>query len=100
MVVAEGTVYPSGDLIHGVRSRPDHYKVSVDTPYPEHDHCKLPCDCQDGETTTVREAVGHFLEWPVSLVHIIGQEEVKYFMFGSIYFILLLDLFKLEFSPL
>lgn len=74
MVVADGTAYPCSDgVTHNVNMKPDHYRVSVDNPYPDYALLDLPVESPDGETK-LGKVKNYFVQWPAHLV--LFEEEV------------------------
>jgi hypothetical protein len=71
VIVADGTVYP-GEVTHGIRMKPGHYRVSVDNPYPEYALLDIPVPSPDG-VTKLGLAKSSFVQWPIDLVFVEGE---------------------------
>ncbi|XP_021740106.1 uncharacterized protein LOC110706492 [Chenopodium quinoa] len=68
VVVADGTVYPvTGEVTHNLKMLPDHYRVSVDNPYPDCALLYISVPSADG-VTKLGKAKSAFELWPVVMV--------------------------------
>ncbi|XP_021744812.1 uncharacterized protein LOC110710779 [Chenopodium quinoa] len=75
VVVADGTVYPvTGEVTHNLKMLPDHYRVSVDNPYPDRALLDIPVPSPDG-VTKLGKAKSSFVLWPINMVFF--EEEVS-----------------------
>lgn len=69
VIVAEGRMHPNlGAHVHNSSLLSGHYRVSVDSPYEDHWFVSLPVPLDGDNVTTVGEAKGCFVQWPMSLV--------------------------------
>ena len=76
VVVAEGTCYPTPtSVMHTSSMLPDHYRVTVDSPYEEQGSVELPIPSPDG-VRKVGDATGYFVSWPMSMV--LFEDEVRF----------------------
>uniref|UniRef100_A0A803MXY7 DUF8039 domain-containing protein n=1 Tax=Chenopodium quinoa TaxID=63459 RepID=A0A803MXY7_CHEQI len=68
VVVADGTVYPvTGEVTHNLKMLLDHYRVSVDNPYPDCALLDIPVPSPDG-VTKLGKAKSSFVLWPIDMV--------------------------------
>uniref|UniRef100_A0A803KUY6 Ubiquitin-like protease family profile domain-containing protein n=1 Tax=Chenopodium quinoa TaxID=63459 RepID=A0A803KUY6_CHEQI len=72
VVVADGTVYHvTGEVTHNLKMLPNHYRVSVDNPYPD---CALLDIPVPSPVTKLGKAKSSFVLWPIDMVFF--EEEV------------------------
>lgn len=77
VVVAEGRAHPyPNKVLHVVKMMYVHYKVSLDWPYHDEVNQKLIVPSPDDKMTTIDQAIGHLLMWPVDGI-IFKEKEVN-----------------------
>lgn len=69
VIVAEGWAHPTPEgVLHTSSMLPGHYRVSVDSPYPEFHSVSLPVPLLDDGVHELGQARGYFVQWPISQV--------------------------------
>ncbi|KAJ1420456.1 Papain-like cysteine peptidase superfamily [Sesbania bispinosa] len=73
--VARGIVYKKegGVTLHTKSLPPDHYKVSIDIVQSHEEGSPLPVPIEDENLMTLRDAIGTYVAWPRSLIHLAPQ---------------------------
>ncbi|XP_021744979.1 uncharacterized protein LOC110710949 [Chenopodium quinoa] len=75
VVVADGILYPvTGEVTHNLKMLPDHYRISVDNPYPDCALLDIPVPSPDG-MTKLGKAKSSIVLWPIDMVFL--EEEVS-----------------------
>ncbi|KAJ1433728.1 Papain-like cysteine peptidase superfamily [Sesbania bispinosa] len=73
--VARGIVYKKegGVTLHTKSLPPDHYKVSINIVQSHEEGSPLPVPIEDENLMTLRDAIGTYVAWPRSLIHLAPQ---------------------------
>jgi hypothetical protein len=70
--VARGKLHNTdGDTVHGKKLPPGYVKVTVEVALVE--DAPLPIPVEDGDVSTIGQAIGTIVAWPFNLIEFVGE---------------------------